>query len=170
MKELNKIKELFDDFIKEAEKLVEVKSDIQLEDNNFKVDSDGWKKITVDGEEYLENKEKDIWEILDKEARGEQLFTFKAMKRETEKAGKRVPTNEEFDEILKEKDDIPNLVLSGYRSTDGTFNYLGTDAYFWSSSEAGTSAWRRNLGYTGSTVNRGADDQALGFSVRCLKD
>ena len=169
MKELNKIKELFDDFINEADKFLD-KQKQQLEDNNFKVNSDGWKKITVDGEEYLENKEEDIWEILDKEARGEQLFTFKAMKRETKKAGKRVPTDEDFSELLKEKDDMPNLVLSGPRNTAGSFANIGTSAYFWSSSESGTSAWRRYLYSTSTTVSRLAIDQAHGFSVRCLKD
>jgi len=44
MKELNKIKELFNDFIKEAELLIEKPKQIELEDHNFKVDSDGWKK------------------------------------------------------------------------------------------------------------------------------
>jgi len=59
---------------------------------------------------------------------------------------------------------------AGFRSTDGTFYGLGTGAYFWSSSESGTSAWRRVLDCTYSTVYRYASDQAYGFSVRCLKD
>ena len=115
MKELNKIKELFDAFIKEAEELIEnSEQSLEFEDHNFRVDSDGWKKITVDEEEYLENPKKDIWEILNEEARGEQLYTFESMQRETKKAGKTVPTDEQLTELLKEKEDMPNLVLSSY--------------------------------------------------------
>jgi len=84
---------------------------LELEDHNFKVNSDGWKKITVDDVEYLENPEGDIWEILENEARGEQLFTWKSAMRETEKAGKRMPTDSEFTELLKTKEDMPNLVF-----------------------------------------------------------
>ena len=63
-----------------------------------------------------------------------------------------------------------NGLLAGYRFTDGSFNNLSTPAFFWSSSEFGTSAWLRYLSYSYSTVIRTAYDQMLGFSVRCLKD
>jgi len=82
---------------------------LELEDYNFRVNSDGWKKITVDEKEYLENPEADIWEILDGAARGEQLFTFNAAKRETKKAGKRIPTDEEFSKLAKNKEDIKKM-------------------------------------------------------------
>ena len=171
MKELNKIKELFDAFIKEAEELIENSKQIELEDHNFRVNSDGWKKITVDGEEYLENPEKDIWEILNEEARGEQLYTFESMQRETKKAGKTVPTDEQFSEILKEKEDMPNLVLAGFRTTTGSFRYLSSTAYLWSSSQfSSTSALSRYLNSSYSTVLRVASNKTVGFSVRCIKD
>ena len=42
MKELNKIKELFDAFIEEAEELIEKSEQrLEFEDHNFRVDSDG---------------------------------------------------------------------------------------------------------------------------------
>ncbi len=63
-----------------------------------------------------------------------------------------------------------NGVLGGYRHTNGSFYVQGTNAGLWSSSESGASAWRRNLNSSNSTVGRGADDKALGFSVRCLQD
>jgi len=171
MKELNKIKELFDAFIEEAEELIEKSEQrLEFEDHNFKVNSDGWKKITVDNEEYLENPKKDIWEILNEEARGEQLFTFKAMQRETKKAGKTVPTDEQFDSLLKEKEDMPNLVFAGDRNTDGSVSGLSSYAYFWSSSISGSNAWYRYLYASSTTVYRLTIDQAYGFSVRCLKD
>jgi len=61
-------------------------------------------------------------------------------------------------------------LLSGYRSTGTSFVYLGSYAFFWSSSIFGGNAWRRFLGSGFATVYRGASSQAFGFSVRCLKD
>ena len=171
MKELNKIKELFDDFMEEAELLIANSKQIEFEDHNFRVNSDGWKKIIVDGEEYLENPEKDIWEILNEEARGEQLFTFEAMQRETKKARKTVPTDEQFTELLKEKEDMPNLVLAGFRHSNGSFINLSSNAYLWSSSQySSTYAWSRYLNSSSTTVYRYYINKENGFSVRCLKN
>ncbi len=61
-------------------------------------------------------------------------------------------------------------LLSGYRSTGGSFDGLGTYAVFWSSSISGASAWERYLYSSYSTVHRFPGDQASGFSVRCLKN
>jgi len=141
-----------------------------LEDHNFKINSDGWKKITVKDKEYLENPEKDIWEILGKEARGEQLFTWKSAMRETEKANKRMPTDEEFSELLKTKEDMPNLVFTGYRNTNTLFYNLGMYSYFWSSSVSGSTALNHYLNSSHSTVYRLPFTQAFGFSVRCLNN
>jgi len=142
----------------------------ELEDHNFKVNSDGWKKIIVDDVEYLENREGDIWEILENEARGEQLFTWKSAMRETKRVDKRIPTDDEFTELLKTTEDMPNLVLSGYRNTNGAFSNSGTYTYFWSSSVSGANACIRYLNSSYSTVNRHPNDQAYGFSVRCIKN
>lgn len=140
-----------------------------VEDHNFRVNSDGWKKITVGSMSYLENPEKDIWEIVTGNAKGEQLFTWNAAMRETEKASKRMPTDKEFTELLKVKEDLLNLILAGYRDTNGSFDPRGTNASLWSSTESGASAWLRFL-YSGySTVYRDATDKAYGFSVRCVK-
>jgi len=160
------------EILKEISKLLDKyqTSNLELEDHNFKVNSDGWKKITVDDVEYLENPEGDIWEILKNEARGEQLFTWKSAMRETEKAGKRMPTDSEFTELLKTKEDMPNLVFSGYRDTDGAFYGSGTLTGFWSSSVSGAIAWRRLLHSSLSAVYRNPLAQADGFSVRCLKN
>ena len=159
--------------LKEISKLLDKynqTSNLELEDHNFKVNSDGWKKITVYDVEYLENREGDIWEILENEARGEQLFTWKSAMRETEKAGKRMPTDSEFTELLKTKEDMPNLVFSGYRDTNGAFYYSGASTYFWSSSVSGANAWGRYLSSSNSTVTRYPYGQVNGFSVRCLKN
>jgi hypothetical protein len=159
---LNKISELLDQY--------EVPNSIgklQFEDHNFKVDSTGWKKIVVDDDAYLENDKEDIWEFLDGECSGEQLFTQTSALRETKKAGKRMPTDEEFNEILKTKDDLPNIVYAGYRHyVGGSFANRGTYSYLWSSS----SALYRALYYTESRVSRYSYSAASGFSVRCLQD
>ena len=62
-------------------------------------------------------------------------------------------------------------LLAGHRSTSGSFNYLGSYAYLWSSSESGSNAWRRSL--NSGNFHRQPPlrlSQAYGFSVRCVKD
>ena len=145
------------------------KKPLKLESHNFKINSNGWKKITVEGKKYLENPKKDIWEMLDRKYRGEQLFTYDAMMRETKKRGKRVPTDDELGELLEE--DLENVVYSGARYADGNFYNLGSYLFLWSSTPSGSSnAWSRFLHTSYSTVNRYADSRGYGFSVRCLVD
>ena len=62
------------------------------------------------------------------------------------------------------------LAPAGFRSTDGSFNNLTANTNFWSSSESGSNAWRRNLNSGHSTVNRWANNKGNGFSVRCVGD
>ncbi len=147
------------------------KKKLKLEDHNFRVDSADWARIIVDGEEYLVNPQGDIWQIIGEEADGEQLFTWNAAMRETKKTGKRMPTDEEFSKILKTKKDMPNLILAGNRYAGGSFSNRLTYATLWSSSQyVASSAWVRAL-YSGySTVYRGFNNKAYGFSARCLKD
>lgn len=64
-----------------------------------------------------------------------------------------------------------NGILSGLRLTGGTFGSRSTGAFFWSSSESGSStAWRRALDSGSVGVDRYPSSKAYGFSVRCLKD
>ncbi len=64
-----------------------------------------------------------------------------------------------------------SALLAGYRSTDGSFNYIGSNTPFWSSSASSSSnAWDRYLDASYSTVNRYNSNKAYGFSVRCLRD
>ena len=59
----------------------------------------------------------------------------------------------------------------GYRNSGGTFSYLGSYAYFWSSTEYDTPiAWTRLLSYDVGGVSRGFNHKVYGFSVRCLQD
>lgn len=144
-------------------------SRLEFEPHNFRVNSDNWKKITVNEKEYLENPEKDVWELNDGELKGEQLFTWDAAIRETKKARKRMPTDEEFTELLKIKSDMPNVVFAGY-SYSGSFDYLGSDGYFWSSVQSGADAWYRGLDSGYAQVGRDTDAKTYGLSVRCLKN
>lgn len=138
----------------------------QLEDFNFRVNSDKWKEITIKGEKYLKNKKEDIWES---KSTGEQLFTWEAAMRETKKAGKRIPTDKEFSFLLKTKEDMKNLIFAGYRGTNGSFGRTA-NAYFWSSSQRGANAWLRHLNSSYATVLRYTNSKAYGFSVRCFKN
>lgn len=61
-------------------------------------------------------------------------------------------------------------LLAGYRYYTGSFNYLSSNGYFWSSSEYGSGAWRRYLYTTESRVYRNYGSKSYGYSVRCLKN
>jgi hypothetical protein len=59
----------------------------------------------------------------------------------------------------------------GFRVFDGTFNYVGGNGYWWSSTEYDTAyAWNRYLYWNDSDVSRYLNDKTFGFSVRCLRD
>ncbi len=60
----------------------------------------------------------------------------------------------------------------GYRgSYSGSFNYLGYNGDFWSTSQGSTiRAWYRSLYHYYAYVSWGYDDKDYGFSVRCLQD
>ena len=59
----------------------------------------------------------------------------------------------------------------GYRAFNGTFNSIGSQGTWWSSSETGTtSAWYRNLNYNSGDANRDNVYKKGGFSVRLIKD
>jgi uncharacterized protein (TIGR02145 family) len=61
-----------------------------------------------------------------------------------------------------------SMPLAGYRRTGGSFLYLSSDAFLWSSSWASTSASGRNLNSGNTAVLRWMYDKGNGFSVRCL--
>jgi uncharacterized protein (TIGR02145 family) len=59
----------------------------------------------------------------------------------------------------------------GYRYTTGSFSWLGSKGYFWSSSEFSTSfAWRRGLSYYNDDVTRYSSSKSYGLCSRCLQD
>jgi uncharacterized protein (TIGR02145 family) len=59
----------------------------------------------------------------------------------------------------------------GFRSSDGTFNSLNVDGYWWSFSEIdNANAWYRIVVSGNGGVGRSSVNKTLGFSVRCLRD
>ena len=59
----------------------------------------------------------------------------------------------------------------GYRNTNGAFFLIGSNGFWWSSSEVDTSnAWDRVLFYNVVNGVRNNNDKRHGFSVRCLRD
>ena len=59
----------------------------------------------------------------------------------------------------------------GNRSSNGSFNSIGVNGYWWSASEAGTNiAWYRGMSYYSSYVYRSDLNKEYGFSVRCVRD
>jgi hypothetical protein len=135
-----------------------------FEDSNFRIDSKGWKTIKKKG--YKENPEKDVWEITEGEYKGEQLFTWDAAMRETKKAGKEIPTREDFEKEFT--DVIPNFTKAGYRvDSNATLFSQDSYGYYWSSSVYGAYAYY--LYFSSGGVNPAPSSRANGFSVRCLK-
>lgn len=59
----------------------------------------------------------------------------------------------------------------GCRSFLGPFFVIGSNGYWWSSSESSpTDAWNRYLNYSGGGAGRTNGNKIYGFSVRCLRD
>ena len=58
----------------------------------------------------------------------------------------------------------------GFRGYNTIFSDLGTNAYFWSSTWDGSSAWCRNLESSWDEINRTKINKYFGLSVRCIKD
>jgi uncharacterized protein (TIGR02145 family) len=59
----------------------------------------------------------------------------------------------------------------GYRYGNGTFHYIGSDGYWWSSTEySSTTAWYQTMYYSLSYIFRYNYHKEYGFSVRCVRD
>jgi len=58
----------------------------------------------------------------------------------------------------------------GARNTDGSFPGVTVYGRFWTSSEGGTTAYRRVLSSSTATIARDTANKLFGLSVRCVKD
>ena len=136
---------------------------MHIEKELFTIDSSNWETMKNDiWQEYKQNPE---WDI--REYDWYQYFTWGSAMRETQKVGKRIPTDEEFNQLKKE--DFFNT-FPGYRNTSGTFNLCGSFGFRWSSAENGCYARYRYLHSDSSTVGRDYNHKGNGFSVVCLED
>lgn len=154
-----------------------------LEDKDFHIDSTGWKERTND-QGILEavNPEGDVVEVRSGEYTGCQYFESReAAIRETTKAGKRIPDDEQWQAIIDsayrrgQKYDlsVPEVLkikLAGSRYwNNGQYYDQGTYGSYWSSSPFSTGTYGVYFSSGGGkfvhSYNRGN-----GFSVRCLKN
>lgn len=71
-----------------------------LERQNFRIDSSGWPESVIDGARVAVCPQGDVAEILEGKFAGEQFYTWEAAMRETSKAGKRMPTKEQWLDIV----------------------------------------------------------------------
>ncbi len=157
---LSKIEKLIDEFIKKE-------TNIYFEDHNFKIDSKSWK--IVKGKVCKESPAGDIWEITAGEFKGEQLFTWEAAMRETQEAGKTIPTEKEWVKISEKINIQDTMKMVGCRNFAGTLNDQGSLGYYWSSSISGTNSL--SLNFNSSSVRpANTYNRALGLAVRCLKN
>lgn len=58
----------------------------------------------------------------------------------------------------------------GVRSSEGPFNFIGGDAYWWSYSEDNTNTWGLDLGDSSSDIFSSNYNKQCGLSVRCVQD
>jgi len=59
----------------------------------------------------------------------------------------------------------------GYRGTNGIFEYVGVNGYWWASTECSSaSAWSHRMSRGSGNVHRGNLNNGSGLSVRCIKD
>ena len=59
----------------------------------------------------------------------------------------------------------------GWRLSFGPFNFIGENAYFWTTTGLTASiAWYRRMSFNSGIVFRDNSDKKLGMSIRCVKD
>lgn len=61
-------------------------------------------------------------------------------------------------------------LLAGYRNNSGSYDNIGTMAYYWTSTLGSSGAWSRSLSGSNNTSARIDENKTFGFSVRCLKN
>lgn len=147
-----------------------------LEPHNFRIDSSGWKELRdASGLRYLANPENDVTEVVEGPYAGEQHFdTGEAVVRELAKAGKTIPTAEQWNFLREFEEDwmLSGLPLAGLRANVGDacgFGYFGTYGCYWGITDGGKAA---NYVLLSQRRAYPAHNSArrFGFSVRCLKD
>ena len=134
-----------------------------------------------------------IWDKENLSVDGNIYFTYQEAKIEAAKLGKRLPTKEEFDSLLKlphefdldkrgmwfaqKLDDLKTdkslfLKAAGCIDDDGAGLYgVSTYGYYWSNTGSESNRWNGYYLYFGNKVNGVAKDScSYGFSVLCVSD
>lgn len=152
----------------------------QMEDTNLHIKSDSsWKEEMRSWVKTITNW-KWVWEYIEWEFAGEQIFTQKAAINEAKLQGKILPSLEQWWEIIKSINpnidpnkwwqndtSIRNILwlkLAGYRKQNGNFYGQGHFGCFWSST------FGRDIEFDKTRIYPVIDgDPECAFSVRCLK-
>lgn len=143
------------------------KKELRLEPHNL------WKPtnpIIQIGDEIATETIPQAWEY-----EGNWYYNWEGAMAEAKYLGKRIPTDEEWTQLLKGKNiksfiKENNLEPSGYRDTNSNYYTRTYSASLWSSTQVGaSSAWQRYFNYSMPSVNRGSNTKAHGFSLRCVQ-
>lgn len=161
---------------------------MKLEETNFRVDSHGWEAVEIDGVRVKISPLRDIIETLEGEGAGEQHFRWEAAVRETAKAGKRMPTDPEWDALVAENHpphlpyETLKLGLAGAwvelppewpeKNPKLTIGDVGQMGVYWSATETQvpSDAWRRGFAEGRTSVTRYASTKNAYLSVRCVNE
>ena len=129
------------------------------------------------------------WDKENLEVNGQTHFTYKEAKKEAAKLGKRLPTKEEFEELLKlprtwdltnngllvaeKSDDLKTnnslfFKALGYISCGSLYSDYGSGGY-WSSSRDNR-AFAFYLGFYNSFIRMNRIIPSLKFTIRCVTD
>ena len=131
-----------------------------------------------------------IWDTENLSVNDKTHFTYEEAKAEAAKLGRRLPTKNEFEELLQlphvfdeakrgmwfaeNQEDLKSdkslfLPAAGYSFRRSEMSYVGTDCYYWSATSSGTtSAYGLNIDSANAyTILNGRN---YGFTVRCVSD
>ncbi|MFB0964188.1 MAG: hypothetical protein QMC36_00510 [Patescibacteria group bacterium] len=161
---------------------------MKLEETNFRIDSSGWEACVIGGVTVLINPLRDVIELRKIGSAGEQHFRWSAAVRETAKARKRMPSDEEWGAILGEIHsphlayETLGLPLAGLwvelppewpdKSPKLTFGDVGQMGVYWSGTQAQAvgHAWRRGFSKGRTSATRYASVMDAYLSVRCMSE
>ena len=146
------------------------RKNIYMDELNLKVDSDKWEEKEIDWKRVKINPERDIIEYLDWKLTWEQLFTWRAVMRESKKKWKRLPDDKEFQAIIDEVwVEEFNKLSPGYHAGGRFYNY-DTVLNFWTASKSGST---HNIVYLmegyADFVDQEVQKDSM-FSVCCIND
>ncbi len=165
------MKKITKEQIKDLKKNFILLKKIELESENFKINSTGWERVIDNQKDILINKKGDVKEIVGGKYDGEQLFTWRAAMRETKKVEKRIPTDEEFRCV--DDDDLKKSPPVGYRDANNFYSCESLLSFLWTSTKNKTGNWKRYLHFEKNKnkldISRYMGSEEYGLSVRCIK-